>query len=133
MGLKLCAKVPGGYLEPREIVNRISAAFAYVEVSEEAGHKHVNDVIVQLQAMMRDGTIPQDGHYIARMKCMKDHAVFVCFGDNPGVEDECLSTTVIPDEPLYFHYSSPAHELAAQSILKRCAIALGYDIDADDG
>lgn len=133
MGLKLRAKASGGYLEPREVVNRINAAFAYVEVSEEAGHKHVDDVIIQLQAMMQDGTIPHNGHYIAHMKRMKDHAVFVYFGDNPGAEDECLSTTVIPDEPLYFHYSSPAHELSAQPILKRCAVALGYDIEADGG
>jgi hypothetical protein len=132
MALRLCAKAQREYLEPREVVNRINTAFAYVEVSEEAGRKHVDEVITQLQSMMRDGTIPQDSHYIARMKRMKDEAVFVYFGDNPGIEEKCLNTTIIPGEPLYFHYSSPEHETAAQPLLERCAVALGYDIEADN-
>jgi len=132
MGHRLFAKPETGYLAPREVVKRIDAVFAYLEASEEEGREHVRDVITQLQAMMRDGTIPQDRKYIAHMKRVQDQAIFLYFGDNPGVEEECLSTAVIPGEPLFFDYSSPEHEMAARPILERCAIVLGYDIVADD-
>ena len=131
MGHRLFAKPEIGYLEPREVVNRINAVFAYVEASEEEGRTHVRDVIQQLQTMMKEGTVPHDRQYLAHMRRVQDQAIYVYFGDNPGVEDECLSAAVIPGEPLFFDYSSPEHEKAARPILERCAIVLGYDIVSD--
>ena len=77
MGHRLLAKEGSSYLEPREVVNRINAVFAYVEASEEEGRDHVRDVITQLQSMMKDGTIPTDRQYIAHMKRVQDQAIFI--------------------------------------------------------
>ena len=128
MGHRLISKTETGYLSPREVVNRINAVFAYVEASEDEGREHVRDVIAQLQSMMREGTIPHDRQYLAHLKRVQDQAIYVYFGDNPGIEIECLSTAVIPGEPILFDYSSPEHEQAARPILERCAIVLGYEI-----
>jgi hypothetical protein len=133
MPIRLCAKAQHEYLEPREVVDRINTVFAYVEVNEEAGRKHVAEVLAQLQTMMRDGTIPQDDHYLLHMKRMRNEAVFVYFGDDPGIEEKCLNTTIIPGEPLYFYYSSSAHEAAGRPILERCATVLDYDIKTGGG
>lgn len=128
MGHRLLSKPELGYLSPREVVNRINAVFAYVEASEDEGRQHVRDVITQLQAMMKDGTIPQDRQYLAHLRRVQDQAIYVYFGDNPGAENECLSTAVIPGEPILFDYASPDHEQCSRPILERCAIVLGYDI-----
>jgi hypothetical protein len=128
MGHRLFAKSDVGFLDPREVVNRIKAVFAYVEASEEEGQAHVVSVINQLQAMMKDGTIPHDRQYLAHLNRVRGRSIFVYFGDNPGVEEECLSTAVIPGEPLFFDYASEEHQKTARPILERCAIVLGYDI-----
>ena len=128
MGHRLLSKPEIGYLSPREVVNRINAVFAYVEASEDEGRQHVRDVITQLQAMMKDGTSPPDRQYLAHLRRVQDQAIYVYFGDNPGAENECLATAIIPGEPILFDYSSPDHEQGARPILERCAIVLGYDI-----
>jgi len=129
MGHRLLSKSDTGYLSPREVVNRINAVFAYVEASEDEGREHVRDVVAQLQSMMKEGAIPQDRQYLAHLKRVQDQAIYVYFGDNPGAENECLGTAIIPGEPILFDYASPEHEQAARHILERCAIVLGYDIN----
>jgi hypothetical protein len=59
---------------------------------------------------------------------VKDRAVHVCFGDDPGANTGCLCAVVIPGEPLVFEYESAAHAQAVQPLLSRCAKVLGYGI-----
>lgn len=54
--------------------------------------------------------------------------MLVVFADYTASEGECLSTAVIPREPLFFGFSSAQHEEAAGALLERCASVLGYEI-----
>lgn len=116
------------YLSPRLVVSRLESEFAYVEVDEEDGRRHVRGIIRQLQKMRDLGLIPVDDEYLARLKKAQRGAIYVYFGDDPGSEIACLNTAVIPGEPLFFDYASRAHEQAAHPLLARCAEVLGYNI-----
>jgi hypothetical protein len=128
MAHRLCIRNGGRYLSPRLVVSRLESAFAYVEVDEEYGHRHVGGIIRQLRKMAAMGLMPVDNEYLERLKGAQRSAIYVYFGDNPGSELACLSAAVIPGEPLYFDYPSPAHAEAARPLLIRCAEVLGYDI-----
>jgi len=59
---------------------------------------------------------------------VRNEAVYIYFGDNPGPEDAILSTAVIPGNPLVVDFSSPEHQQTTRPLLVRCATVLGYDI-----
>jgi hypothetical protein len=115
-------------LSPRVVVARLESEFAYVEASEEEGHRHVGGIIRQMLKLQQAGHIPEDLEYLERLKKAQRGSIFVYFGDDPGSEMACLSTAVIPGEALFFDYNSRAHERAAQPLLLRCAAALDYEI-----
>ncbi len=125
---RLCIRDGGRYLSPRVVVSRLESAFAYVESDEEDGRRHVSGIISQVQKMAAMGLIPVDNEYVERLKKAQPSAIYVYFGDDPGSELACLSAAVIPEEPLYFDYPSPARAEAARPLLVRCAEVLGYDI-----
>ncbi|MBI4195972.1 MAG: hypothetical protein HY526_12935 [Betaproteobacteria bacterium] len=110
------------------VVTRLESEFAYVEVDEDDGRRHVRGIIRQLQKIGEMGLIPVDADYLDRLKKAQRGAIYVYFGDDPGSEIACLSTAVIPGEALFFDYASRAHEQAAYPLLIRCAAALGYEI-----
>ncbi len=107
---------------------RIASEFAYVEADEAAGSCHVQEMMRQLQV--------KNGHHrdsflaerMAHLDKVKDKAVYVCFGDDPGGDAGYLCTVVIPGEPLIFEYESAAHERAVRPLLRRCAQVFGYEI-----
>ena len=109
-------------------MSRLESEFAYVEVDEEDGRRHVSGIIRQLRKMAEAGLIPLDNQYVERLKRGQRGAIYVYFGDDPGSETACLSTAVIPGEALYFDYSSRRHAEAAWPLLLRCAAVLDYDI-----
>lgn len=116
------------YLSPRVVVNRLESEFAYVEASEEDGRRHVRGIVRQFQVIKQIGDIPVDNAHLERLKKVQNGAIYVYFGDDPSSETAYLSTAVIPGEPLFFDYSSRTHEATAQTLLLRCADALGYNI-----
>lgn len=128
MAHRLCVRDGGHYLNPRLVVSRLESEFAYVEVDEEDGRRHAGGIIRQLEKMSEMGLMPVDNEYLERLKKAQVSSIYVYFGDDPGSELACLSTAVIPGEPLYFDYPSPAHAEAARPLLVRCAEVLGYDI-----
>jgi hypothetical protein len=128
MAYRLCVRDGQRYLSPRVVVSRLESEFAYVEVDEEDGRRHVRGIIRQLQKIGEMGLIPVDNQYVERLKKVQRGAIYVYFGDDPGSETACLSTAVIPGEALYFDYASPRHAEAAWPLLLRCAAVLGYDI-----
>lgn len=115
------------YLSPRAVVARLQSVFPYVAWSEEDGRRYVGGIIRQLQAIKQTGNIPVDSEYLDRLERAQNGAIYVYFEDWNS-EAAFLSTAVIPGEPLFFHYSSSAHEQAAKTLLLRCAEALDYDI-----
>ena len=128
MAHRLIARDGHRYLSPRVVVTRLESEFAYVEASEEDGRRHVRGLIRQLHAIRQTGDIPVDNEHLERLKKAQSSAIYVYFGDDPSSEIAYLSTAVIPGEPLFFDYSSRAHEAAAQTLLLRCVDALGYDV-----
>jgi hypothetical protein len=116
------------YLAPRDVVNRLSCKFAYVETSEEDAQRHVLELIQQLRAIasLRQDTL--DELYLARLEAAHERAICVHFGDEVTANAIVLSTAVIPGEPLVFEYPSSADEHALRPLVARCAEALGYTV-----
>lgn len=128
MAHRLCARDGQRYLSPRLVISRLESEFAYVEVDEEDGRRHVRGIIRQLQKISEMGLVPLDRAYVERLKKAERGAVYVYFGDDPGSETACLSTAIIPGEALYFVYASRRHADAAYPLLLRCASVLDYEI-----
>lgn len=128
MAHRLVARDGKRYLSPRVVVTRLESEFAYVEVDEEDGRRHVRGIIRQLEKIADMGLIPVDNQYLERLKKAQRGAIYVYFGDDPGSEIACLGTAIIPGEALFFDYASRAHEQAAQPLLIRCAAVLDYEI-----
>jgi hypothetical protein len=116
------------YLSPLVIVMRIASEFAYIDADEQAGCDAVEDIIRKIEVRnrrSRDSLLTERIEQLARVK---DRAVHVCFGDNPGCDKSYLCAVVIPGEPLIFEYDSLEHEEAVQPMLERCARILGYGV-----
>ena len=128
MAHRLIARDGHRYLSPRVVVTRLESEFAYVESSEEDGRRHVRGLVRQLQSIKQIGDIPVDSEHLERLKKAQNGAIYVYFGDDPSSETAYLSAAIIPGEPLFFDYSSRAHEQAAQTLLLRCADVLGYEL-----
>ena len=128
MAHRLCVRDDQHYLSPRVVVSRLEAEFPYVEVDEEDGRRHVRGIVRQLNRIRDMGLAPIDNGYVERLMKAGGRAIYVYFGDDPGSEAACLSTAVIPGEPLYFVYASRRHAEAAWPLLLRCAAVLDYEI-----
>jgi hypothetical protein len=126
---RLVARNDQHFFSPLVVVNRLGSEFAYVEADEAAGHRHVLEIMSQLDASKGNRRTLVYDERRERLDSVKDRAVYVHFGDDPSSETEYLCTVVIPGEPLVFQYESAAHESGAWLLLKRCAKVLGYDID----
>lgn len=109
-------------------ISRLEAEFAYVEVDEEDGRRHVRGIVRHLQRIAEMNLVPVDNDYVERLRKAERGAIYVYFGDDPGSEVACLSTAIIPGEALYFVYTSRRHAEAAWPLLLRCAAVLGYEI-----
>lgn len=125
---RLAPRDNDSYLSPRVVVARLESEFAYVEASEDEGRRHVHGLVRQLQKMMQLGTIPVNHEHLERLRNVRQNAIYVYFGDDPGSEIAYLSTAVIPGEALFFNYTSESHQRAARSLLMRCAGVLGYEV-----
>ena len=116
------------FLSPLVIVMRIASEFAYVEADEAAGHDRVAEIIRQIESRSRRNKDALLAERIEQLEKVKDRAVHVCFGDDPGSDTGYLCAVVIPGEPIIFEYESPVHEEAVEPLLGRCAKILGYGI-----
>lgn len=116
------------YLSPLVVVMRIASEFAYIEACEKAGLDRVDHVIRRFEARHRHTRDSLLGERIEQLEKVKDRAVHVCFGDDPGSDQGYLCAVVIPGEPLIFEYESAEHEEAVGPLLKRCAKILGYNV-----
>lgn len=116
---------------PLLVVKRLQTEFAYVEADEAVGRRHVTAMIKELESEIGGRANSIHRRRLEYLSQVKDRAVYVHFGDDPGSETEYLCTVVIPGEPLVFEYESIAHQRAVRSLLARCAQILEYDIAAD--
>jgi hypothetical protein len=107
---------------------RIASEFAYIEADEAAGHSRVEEIIRQIEARNGRRKDPLLAERLEHLQKVKERAVHVCFGDDPGADTGYLCAVVIPDAPLIFEYESAVHERSVQPLLSRCAKVLGYTI-----
>lgn len=113
---------------PRVLLKHLQSEFPYVEADEAAGRQYVLRLLRHLRT--EDGGRRHTSYeqHIQRLENVKDRALFVYFGDDPASEAACLSTVLIPGEPLVFDFESVEHELQARQLLRRCARVIGCDV-----
>jgi len=116
------------YLSPLVVVMRIAAEFAYIDADEKAGCDCVAEIIRLIEARNRRSKDSLLAERIEQLERVKDRAVHVCFGDNPGCDKSYLCAVAIPGEPLIFEYDSVEHEEAVQPLIERCARILDYGV-----
>lgn len=110
------------FLSPSEVVRRLRVEFARVEADPNAGADHVGDMIAQFLRMRA----PQEIVEVHRR--VQEQAVRVEVADEPTGE-AFLTFVAMPGEGLFIDYHSDAHEEASRELLRRCAEALGYEIE----
>jgi hypothetical protein len=113
---------------PRVLLKLLQTEFPYVEADEAAGREHVLRLLRYLRTNHGGRRHVSYEQHIEHLETVKDRALFVYFGDDPASEAACLSTVLIPGEPLVFDFESAEHELQARHLLRRCARVIGCDI-----
>lgn len=116
------------YLSPLRVVARMESEFSYLEVDDAEGSRRVGKIIDQVRKAHRNLLHRTGDSRLAHLEKVKDSAIHLQLGDDPGSETEYLSVTVIPEEPLIVECESVAHAKSAEPLLRRCAKALGYSI-----
>jgi len=126
----LVANSVDAYLTPLGVANRLKSVFSYVEVDGEEGRRHVLETLARLRADQSQRHV--DHLFVERLAGVKNRALYVCFGDDVGTDSVTLGTYIVPGMPLAIEYASAKHdENAAQELLTRCAVAIGYEILKD--
>jgi hypothetical protein len=125
---KLFSKPGNDYLAPSAVVARLRAHFNHVETDPQQGAVHVTRMVEQLTRMQFLKQPPATPEEIERLRGLREQSVCVTFFDDPASPDACLTTTIIPGEPLFFGFSSAEHERLAMPLLERCARVLDYEI-----
>ena len=113
---------------PRVLLNHLQSEFPYVEADATAGREHVLRLLKHLRTTQGGRRHTSYQQHVEHLEHVKDRAIFVYFGDDPASETACLSTVLIPGEPLVFDFESAEHELQARHLLRRCARVIGCDI-----
>ena len=119
------------FLEPAEVLRRLRVEFAVVEVDKDAAREMVQQRIDYIEQRLSEGHDPwrEYDETLERLRSGIDDAHLVYFSDEPDAKAAFLNTLVMPNEPLFFGYESAAQEKAAPKLLRRCAKALGYDLE----
>jgi hypothetical protein len=118
----------GRFLHPVEVIDRVKAAFAYVETSDEGARAELLEWMSQLAFVAADGRDTAYDNDITRLEQLLDAAIYVHFGDDIGNDAAPLSMLLVPGEPLFIEESTQLCEKRVEALLERCAAALGYAI-----
>lgn len=113
---------------PRVLLKHLQSEFAYVEADAAVGREHVLRLLKHLRTSQGGRRHISYQQHVEHLEKVKERAIFVYFGDDPASETACLSTVLIPGEPLVFDFESAEHELQARHLLRRCARVIGCDI-----
>ncbi len=122
MAHRLSPKPGRRHLTPSEVIRRLREEFAIVEADRDAGADHVGDMIAQFLRMHA----PQE--IIEAHRKAQPEAIRVTVADEPEAE-AFLSFVTMPEAGLFIDYHSSQHEQATEGLLRRCAEALGYEIE----
>jgi hypothetical protein len=117
------------FLSSIEAINRLHSEFGNFHADRKKGAEYVGQMLQQLNRMRSVTPPPATNEQIARLEALECESIFIsiCSDDDPG--GPCLTTCIIPGEPLFFGFSSDSHQEATLPLLIRCASALGYLIE----
>ena len=116
----------GRYLNPKEVITRTQAVFAYVETVEEGARNHVLAWMDQLAFVTEGGRTAAVDEYMGQLERFQDAARFVHFGDDLGSDGVLLSMLMIPHQPLIIE--AHAQDEETWFLIYRCAGALEYEV-----
>jgi hypothetical protein len=116
------------YLKTADVVSRIRAKFAYVETSKDGAGSQVLEWMSQLMFVAPGGRAAAADEYLAQLERLQDDALFIHFGNDLSRNGLLLNILFIPGQPLVVDCSAYADQAVAQTLVARCAAALGYDI-----
>jgi hypothetical protein len=119
------------FLTPMEVIRRLKNEFRFVQADKDKGKADLQERIWYLQELKSEGKNPfgmSIDKQIALHEERLDSAVNITFSDDAQFEKGVLNTTLVPDEPIFFGYTSRSHEEACWPLVQRCAKVLGYEI-----
>ena len=122
MAHRLAPRPGTPHLEPEKIAKLLSDEFAVCLVNREQGQDDVGDMLAAMIRMKAPQAM------IDKVAAGRDRSLSITIADDDTHEDAYLSFMVRPDDGILIGYDSAQHEAAAQSLLERCAAALGYQI-----
>jgi hypothetical protein len=96
------------------------AEFECVAADVGAGTDHIIGMIDRFQKM------PNAEHLVERYKKMIDKAIKVCVSDRESFDEDHISFTTMPDEPIFIGFSGRSHEAAAAPLIDRACRILNY-------
>jgi hypothetical protein len=122
----LMPRIGGRYLNPKDVITRMQAEFAYVETVEEGARDHVHVWMDQLAFVAEKGRTAEVAEYMVQLERYQDAARFIHFTDDLGSDGVLLSMLMIPHQPLIIE----AHDQreATLALIYRCAAALDYEV-----
>ncbi|OGA52281.1 MAG: hypothetical protein A3F74_12865 [Betaproteobacteria bacterium RIFCSPLOWO2_12_FULL_62_58] len=82
----------------------------------------------QLAFVAADGRAAADDDYLAQLERLQDDALFVYFADDVGADGALLSMLMIPQQPLIIEHPLDVQPKQTQTLIARCAAALGYEL-----
>ena len=127
MAHELTPKAGSPPLSVDEIVRRLQASFAHVEVDVDRATQSLEESI---RHMRRTGGPHFTEHDIERERRLIGHAVFVVVADQPQTDVAYLDFILEPDhEKIFIAYESGRHEKASRPLRERLAHVLDYDIE----
>lgn len=118
----------GEYLACEETIARCTAKFSYMIVDAGQGEAGV-DSIVECYARRRKGALDADDQFdeIAERFCDKRGESYqLLLADREQYGDEYISTLLMPEESVFFAFSSDLHERCARPLVERFAKVVGY-------
>ena len=127
MAHELTPKAGSPPLPVDEIVRRLQASFAHVELDVERATDSLKESI---RHMTRTGGPHFTDEDIDRERRLIGHAVFVVLADDPHAGLAYLDFILEPDhEKIFIAYESGRHEDACRDLRERLARVLDYDVE----
>jgi hypothetical protein len=120
----------GTFLTPREIVRRLALEFEALDANADLGRDHVRNILTYLLGLKAGGRVPVSDERIASLQDAEPQSIALFIADDKYAEYDYLKTCAMPEEPLFFGYSSQRHQDAAWPLIQRCARVLQYEIES---
>jgi len=114
------------YLDPKDVIARMQATFAYVEITEDGARDHVAAWLGQLAFVTEKGRRADADRLMDQLEQSQNAACFIHFGNDLGADGICLTMLMIPHQPLIVEGHGTDEQTLA--LIDNAATALGYEV-----